>query len=296
MKVFISWSRDLSHAVAVELHKWLPLVIQSLDPYISSHDISKGDRWLKALGTELQEQAVGILCVTQENVTAPWLLFEAGALSKSLESSYVMPLLIDLKSSDVPMPLGQFQGTEFGKGEIFKMIQDLNLITGGTVTDHVLKRSFDYFWPELEEVVNQQIREAERPQGDEGTPVRDDRELLEEILETVRGQGRMTDRSRNLVSPGALTELARSWDRFLETLFLIPDHSIELLEAAQRLEKPIVHILRRNGLTPAHSKSHLNRQNARIDRKIVFDVLDPKRTDSREDEAQHVDNGRSPDE
>ena len=42
MKVFISWSGNKSHKVAMIFREWLPSVIQSLEPYVSSEDIDKG--------------------------------------------------------------------------------------------------------------------------------------------------------------------------------------------------------------------------------------------------------------
>jgi hypothetical protein len=85
MQVFISWSGQRSRAVAEVLRTWLPKVIQSLDPWMSDEDIDAGSRWLADVTTSLNQAKVGLICVTPENQHKPWLLFEAGALSRSIE-------------------------------------------------------------------------------------------------------------------------------------------------------------------------------------------------------------------
>jgi hypothetical protein len=70
------------------LRDWLPSVIQSLEPYVSSEDIDKGTRWSSDIAKELDNSAYGILCVTQDNLAAPWINFEAGALSKSVDKRH----------------------------------------------------------------------------------------------------------------------------------------------------------------------------------------------------------------
>ena len=78
MKVFISWSGELSKLVAKELSEWLPSIIQSVEVFYSPEDIQKGENWDLRLTKELEECKYGIVCLTKENVSAPWVHFEAG--------------------------------------------------------------------------------------------------------------------------------------------------------------------------------------------------------------------------
>lgn len=152
MKIFISWSGKLSHEVALLLETWLPSAIQAIQPFLSSEHIKKGTRWFVDVSSELEGTNFGILCLTHKNLTEPWILFEAGALAKSVGGSHVVPFLIDLSPSDlVGTPLGQFQATAVNKDDIQKLLKTINsLLDQRHLDDIQLKRSFNRWWPEFE--------------------------------------------------------------------------------------------------------------------------------------------------
>jgi hypothetical protein len=84
MKVFISWSGDLSHKLGEAFHKWLPGALQTVRPYFTPADVEKGARWSSEIAKELESADVGVLFITRENVNSAWLLYEAGALARAL--------------------------------------------------------------------------------------------------------------------------------------------------------------------------------------------------------------------
>lgn len=154
MKIFISWSGKKSEEVAKVLKKWIPCVIQSAEPYFSSADIDKGSRWSSAIAKELESSSFGILVVTKDNLTSPWLNFEAGALSKTIAEAKVCPLLVDLKPIDVPKdsPILQFQMATSTKKDIFKIFESINSNLGDVKIDtEVLNTTFESFWGKMEE-------------------------------------------------------------------------------------------------------------------------------------------------
>ena len=67
MKLFISWSGDKSRDVAHALRDWLPQVLHTIDPFVSSKDIRAGTRWQAEIAGELNDTDFGLICVTQEN-------------------------------------------------------------------------------------------------------------------------------------------------------------------------------------------------------------------------------------
>lgn len=149
MKVFVSWSKPLSHAVAELLQEWLPDVIQDIETWVSTEDISKGARWNSEINSASNSTGQGIFCVTHVNLHEPWLNFEAGALAKSVGSSLARPLLVDLGPSDVTGPLAQFQATQlFDRGDMWRLFQSLNKACSSPLKEDVLRRSFGRTWDE----------------------------------------------------------------------------------------------------------------------------------------------------
>ena len=184
MRVFISWSGDLSRQLGESLRKWLPAVLQSVCPYFTPSDIEKGARWNSDIAKELEQAQIGILCVTRENVESPWLAFEAGALSKQLDKARVCPILFGLENKDIRGPLSQFQTTAFGKEDIVRLVMVINShLQDRQLSPDILEGVFEKWWPDLEAEVNDTLA---RQCANENDPVRPERDILEEVLEMTR--------------------------------------------------------------------------------------------------------------
>lgn len=184
MKLFISWSGQLSHQIAKELKEWFPLIINQLEPFVSSESIKKGDRWMIDIYSELEQSNFGVICLTKENLTEPWIMFEAGALSKNISQSRVSSLLFDnLKQNDVKSALSLFQNTEFDKEDFWKLVASINNALGDKkISDTILSRSFDKWFPELEEKIKR-IQDEYTPSL---PPKQEDANTLDEILRTTK--------------------------------------------------------------------------------------------------------------
>jgi hypothetical protein len=155
MKIFISWSGERSRTVAEFLRYWIPEVIQAVQPWMSAEDIDPGVRWSAEIAGELEASKFGIICLTPENITTPWILFEAGALAKTLDSTFVCPYLIDLEPTDLKNPLIQFQAAKADRDGTLSLLRSINQVVGTTILpEDRLKRAFERWWPDLEEVLN----------------------------------------------------------------------------------------------------------------------------------------------
>lgn len=208
MKVFLSWSGDRAKAVAVALAEWLPLVIQSVKPFVSTSNIPKGARGLDVIASELEETRVGIVCVTPEGKNAPWLIFEAGALSKTRSATYVCTYLIGIRTAvELEPPLGQFQATLAEKEDTFTLMKDINNSQEeGALDETRLRTVFEKFWPDLEKKLALAVALPTETEPQQ----RPEREILEEILALVREQQART--------PRETTPFLRAFERAVEDL------------------------------------------------------------------------------
>ena len=186
MKIFLSWSGDRSKAMALALKEWLPLVVQAFDPFMSDEDIKKGERGSAVMATELDKCKYGILCITPENRERPWIMFEAGAITKTTDGR-ASALLLDLEPGKLHAVLGQFQATRLQQDEVFKLVSSLNSGLGDrALPADRLRMIFDKWWPELAAKM-----EAARQLPAEPAPaVRSVEDITTETLEAVRALAR----------------------------------------------------------------------------------------------------------
>jgi hypothetical protein len=190
VKVFISWSGKKSRDVARVLGGWLPSVLHAVEPFVSAKDIRAGTRWQAEIATELDDTDFGLICVTTENQGAEWLNFEAGALAKSVDSSRVVPLAIDLAPADIVNPLGQFQAIRLHREDIAELLVSLNESCSSAIAPENLTRAIEKWWPDLQAELEKISERTYEGDGGSRAEPRPDRELLEEVLDAVRTMNR----------------------------------------------------------------------------------------------------------
>jgi hypothetical protein len=247
VKVFISWSGVLSRQLAEAFHQWLPGALQSVSPYFTPSDIEKGDRWNNEISKELEGSDVGILFLTRENVGSPWLLYEAGALSKRLEKPKVCPITVGIGHADLSGPLRQFQATEFNEEDFRKLLKTINKASGeAALKDGVVDDVFDMWWPRLEERFNNILSDAEA--SDDNAPLRSEREILEEVLELSRLTAHRSARMGG-VHPEAIRDLVGAIIEAHDAIQGEIDPQAAL-SALSKARKPIKYIAGRTRATP----------------------------------------------
>lgn len=153
-KVFISWSGEPSRTVGLALKRWLPSVMHTIEPWMSQEDIKPGSRWGAEISHALAEIHFGVICVTEINQSSPWLSFEAGALAKTLDMGRVCPYLVRLLPTKLVGPLSQFQSVRADKNGTLQLVLSINESIEQRLDPQRLKESFDKWWPDFDEVLN----------------------------------------------------------------------------------------------------------------------------------------------
>lgn len=88
--------------------------------------------------------------ITKENVFAPWINFEAGAISKRNPENYVCIIRVDSNEIAKESPLFYYQNTAFNKESICKLVSNI-LIDDPDYNEENFKKLFDTNWKEFYE-------------------------------------------------------------------------------------------------------------------------------------------------
>jgi uncharacterized protein YfkK (UPF0435 family) len=147
--LFISWSGDISHAVAEQLKGWIPLVFSGPRCWLSTRDLPAGRVWVTELFEQLQVCNVGVIVLTPDNVNSSWMLFEAGALCKNLKISRVLPYLVGIKKRDLRGPFAEFQAIEATQDGTRQLIHSIREVYSSSESQAIADQRFDAFWPIL---------------------------------------------------------------------------------------------------------------------------------------------------
>jgi hypothetical protein len=197
MRVFISWSGDLSKQLGEAIRNWLPSTLQYVEPYFTPSDIEKGAKWATEISAELAETKICIIILTRDNLDSEWIMFEAGAISTVVEKARVCPIVFDMEPTDVKGPLAQFQATKFIEDDFSKLIFAINSAAGDQkLKDERVRAVFKKWWPDLETDVKAILNRAKTSTALKPTAeLRTEKDLLEETLLLMRN---LTSSQRNV--------------------------------------------------------------------------------------------------
>ena len=155
MRIFISWSGAASREFAQILKEWLTTVLPYARPWLSSDDIRKGKPWDSELTNQLEATSYSLVCVTTRQVAeAPWVNFEAGAVSKYIDHAHVSPLLVGISPEDLEgVPLARFQCTQFNEADVRRLLHSINKESESSISEEQLSRNLRHTWSQFKESV-----------------------------------------------------------------------------------------------------------------------------------------------
>lgn len=260
MKVFIGWSGDSSKALATIFRDWIPLVLSYVDPWMSEKDIDAGARWAEDIAKELESSNFGVIALTRENMLSPWVLFEAGALSKSMQDGRVIPLLLDLELRNITGPLEQFQAKKVDQAGLLHAITSINKKAPKPDNETLVERRFNALWPQFEQAAGKIRKQDTAPK-----PQRSHDEILEELVGRVRALDLRTSEGLEAPRRASSEGRPRITPAMLDAITLRvtnknPDNPLTLLIAASvfREEFPWLYDLGLEAYNAIRSGAHIS--------------------------------------
>lgn len=187
-KIFISWSGPLAKGIARALHDWLPTMFDSIDAWFSDTDIPAGATWFGEIQQRLNSSDYGVVIITTENLSKPWLNFEAGSLSKKLNDDIgrVTPVLVnfDEVTQLTGHPLEQYNAVLLDRDGMRRLCDSIARSAGRNATSVGLR--FEQMWNRLEEQIDA-AKKASGPQPP--APEVSEPQRLDALTASVRSGG-----------------------------------------------------------------------------------------------------------
>lgn len=151
-KIFISWSGSITNKFAMGLKRVIEETIfpeRDVECFVSNVDIASGTDWWTSISSELKNCGFGILCLSNENVYAPWIFYEAGGMaSRNVPST---PLLIGCGIDSLDgSPLQGKQCVNFSnQAEFSKMMDDINHCFSELLPSSIVRQTAEKGYDEL---------------------------------------------------------------------------------------------------------------------------------------------------
>ena len=163
--IFLSWSGEYSKEIARQLKDTIEELFEGkIICFFSEVDIPSGEEWYRKIHIELQKSAMGIMCITKENVKAPWLYFEAGALVGN--NVKIVPLLVNCDQNSLKnSPITANQSVQLYRQDKFrKMLFDIRkeFELFQDRSNKMLSAAFDNSYVQLKEKLKPVLDELKR--------------------------------------------------------------------------------------------------------------------------------------
>ncbi len=155
-------------------------------------------------------------------------------------------MLFAMNKGQLREPLSQFQAIEFQKDELLELVRTINSEQGdGRLSDSVLERSFEKWWPDLEINIDKIIREYHPKKVQE----KSQEEYHEEVIGMLRNiiELRVSDLTRH-VAEDIFVNIYANIDAALES----GNERMERIEALLMLARNIEYLHLRLHKSPQH--------------------------------------------
>ena len=169
MQVYISWSGQMSYKLGLLVRDLIRKVTPDLEVWISAEDIQAGARWSTDLIQIIDEISFCIVCVDPSSCHSPWLSFELGAISKTIDKYNIRILYYEVKPSTVEGPVSQFSPILIDPNEFRRFFEDLQAVFPRRITSHFDTMSnLDEFWEDFDREVAEIPTVMAEPIEDQG--------------------------------------------------------------------------------------------------------------------------------